>query len=149
MTDGSVNTARRRCTLPKAERLHSKKLINSLFNGGNSKSMTVFPLRLIYMPAPEGPVSQMLISVPKRCFRRANKRNRVKRQVREAYRHNKLHEGTQPMVLAFIWLDSKLHDSADVSRAVVTLLTRLKERMEAGGNGQNSNAGTNNKEKTI
>ena len=40
MTDGSVNTARRRCTLPKAERLHSKKLINSLFNGGNSNAAT-------------------------------------------------------------------------------------------------------------
>ena len=75
----------------------------------------------------------MLISVPKRCFRRANKRNRVKRQVREAYRRNKLPEGFQPMVLAFIWLDNQLHDSADVSRAVVALLTRLRERISKGG----------------
>ncbi len=133
MTDGCATIARRRCTLPKAERLHSKKLINDLFNGGHSKSMTAFPLRLIYMPTPEGTVSQMLISVPKRCFRRANKRNRVKRQVREAYRRNKLPEGFQPMVLAFIWLDNQLHDSADVNRAVVALLTRLRERISKGG----------------
>lgn len=135
MTDGCATIARRRCTLPKAERLHSKKLINDLFNGGHSKSMTAFPLRLIYMPAPEGTVSQMLISVPKRCFRRANKRNRVKRQVREAYRRNKLPEGFQPMVLAFIWLDNQLHDSADVSRAVVALLTRLRERISISKGG--------------
>ena len=71
-------------TLPKTERLYHKKLIDSLFGGGKSRSMTAFPLRLVYMPlettdkkGPEtaddkglvtadnrGSVSQMLISVP-------------------------------------------------------------------------------------
>ena len=83
----SVDT--RRATLSKAERLHSKKLIDDLFGGGHSKAMSAFPIRLVFMPAPEGESSQMLISVPKRYFHRANKRNRVKRQLREAYRLNK------------------------------------------------------------
>lgn len=134
MNDGDTPIIQRRCTLPKTERLHSKKLIGNLFGGRHSKSMSAFPLRLVYMPAPEETVSQMLISVPKHCFRRANKRNRIKRQVREAYRHNKLPVGFQPMLLAFIWIDNKLHDSNDVNRAVATLMTRLRERLEAKAN---------------
>lgn len=69
-------------TLPKTERLYHKKTIDSLFKGGKSKSMTAFPLRLVYMPMEDGDRCEMLVSVPKRNLHRANKRNRVKRQVR-------------------------------------------------------------------
>ena len=77
-------------TLPKVERLNSRILIERLFTGG-SKSLPAFPLRIVYMPV-EGenlPAATILISVPKKRFKRAVKRNRVKRQVREAYRKNK------------------------------------------------------------
>ena len=72
-------------TLPKVERLNSRILIERLFTGG-SKSLPAFPLRIVYMPV-EGenlPAATILISVPKKRFKRAVKRNRVKRQVREA-----------------------------------------------------------------
>ena len=78
--------------LPKQERVCSKKLIDRLFNGGHSHSMSAFPLRVVYMPmeaedeSQQLPRTQLLVSVPKKCFKRAVKRNRVKRQVREAYR---------------------------------------------------------------
>ena len=36
-------------TLSKEERISSRKLIDKLFNGGQSHSMAVFPLRLVYM----------------------------------------------------------------------------------------------------
>ena len=83
-------------TLCKAERLHSRKLIEKLFGGGQSRSMSAFPLRVVYL-APTSPsddnkstaMPQMLVSVPKRYFKRAVKRNRIKRQVREAYRRHK------------------------------------------------------------
>lgn len=71
----------------------------------------------------------MLISVPKRNLHRANKRNRVKRQVREAYRkHKDLIEGTG-LIVAFIWLDSKLYPSDIVEQHVVSLLTRVAEKV--------------------
>lgn len=115
-------------TLPKTERLHSRKLITELFSGGESRSMSVFPLRMVYMTVDNDEPCQMLISVPKRYLHRANKRNRVKRQVREAYRkHKDIVEGSG-MVLAFIWLDNKLWPSADVERSVVNLLNRAKEK---------------------
>lgn len=127
-------------TLPKTERLYHKKLIDSLFGGGKSRSMTAFPLRLVYMPlettngqdaiqeAAKEPVSHMLVSVPKRNLHRANKRNRVKRQVREAYRRHKDILDGHAFALAFIWLDAKLWTSAEVEQRVVSLLNRVMEK---------------------
>ena len=119
------------------------KLIDKLFQGGHSRSMTAFPLRLVYMKyVREGacPPAQMLVSVPKRCFKRAVKRNRVKRQVREAYRRHKHilwdaigeNGGSaewNAVAMAFIWLDDKLYDSATVEQRVKSLLERAAEKL--------------------
>ncbi|MDY3945588.1 MAG: ribonuclease P protein component, partial [Prevotella sp.] len=78
--------------LPKSERINSKKLIDRLFKGGGAKSMSAFPLRVVFMTEDgdaHEPFAQMMVSVPKRFFKRAVKRNLVKRLVREAYRRNK------------------------------------------------------------
>lgn len=81
--------------LTKQERVCSKLLIDRLFNGGKSHSMSAYPLRVVYMylhadeMVNDVPNTQLLVSVPKKCFKRAVKRNRVKRQVREAYRRNR------------------------------------------------------------
>ena len=83
------------------------------------------------------PQAKILVSVPKKYFKRAVKRNRVKRQVREAYRKNKyiLLDKLQPMpnqevLLAFIWLDNMLHASADIENKVCNLLQRIGEKIE-------------------
>ena len=61
-----------------------------MFEGGHSKSFSIFPIRVVYMPIEQGEVpATILISVSKRRFKRAVKRNRVKRQIREVYRKNK------------------------------------------------------------
>ena len=71
--------------LPKQERVCSKKLIDRLFNGGHSHTMSAFPLRVVYMTMTQDegdaslPPTQLLVSVPKKHFKRAVKRNRVKR----------------------------------------------------------------------
>ena len=127
----------RRYTFGKAERLCSKKLIERLFAGGN-KSFPAFPLRVVYMPLSvdeSGADVSILISVPKKRFKHAVARNRVKRQVREAYRQNKhilvdtlrAQEMPQKMALAFIWLDSKLHDSREVTQKVKKMLHHIAE----------------------
>lgn len=127
-----------RYTLSKEERICSKLQIDRLFNGGSSHSMAAFPIRAVYLLEPTNgqtePVS-ILVSVPKRCFKRAVKRNRVKRQIREAYRLNKYtiinkvqaFEGMS-MMIAFIWLDDKLHDSEVVEKRVKSLLQRISEK---------------------
>ncbi|WP_276941628.1 ribonuclease P protein component [Hallella colorans] len=130
-------------TLRKEERIYSKKTIDALFQGGKSQSMLAFPLRVIYMPLPndfdrqprhdkEATMSvkaQFLISVPKRCFKHAVKRNRVKRQVREAYRKNKVIVAHHNVAMAFIWLSDSLYNSSRVEATVINLLNRVNERL--------------------
>jgi ribonuclease P protein component len=132
-------------SFPKKEKLVSRKLIDRLFVGGGSKSMSCFPLRLVFMvldhndEALENKGShvdmadvQMLISVPKRCFKHAVDRNRVKRQVREAYRrHRDLYELPEGkyLAMAFIWLDHQHHETAEVEDKVVNLLRRMGEKL--------------------
>ena len=127
--------------LTKQERVCSKLLIDRLFNGGKSHSMSAYPLRVVYMymqaeDIANGyePNTQLLVSVPKKCFKRAVKRNRVKRQVREAYRRNrsivsaKVDDGCR-LVMAFIWLDPKLYDTAVVEVKMKNLIQRISEKI--------------------
>ena len=89
-------------TFPKKEHLSSLLLIGKLFAGG-SKSLAVFPLRAVYMPVENAglPAVSVLISVSKKRFKRAVKRNRVKRQIREAYRKNKKQKARNLRSLSF------------------------------------------------
>lgn len=123
-------------TLCKAERLNSKAIIDKLFSGA-SRSFAIFPLRVVFMTLEKGDAdASILISVPKKRFKRAVKRNRVKRLVREAYRKNK-HELLSALAgkdyglaVSFIYLDSTLPESVDIELKVKRLLDRIIEKLE-------------------
>lgn len=132
--------ASRPLTLKKEERMTSRKLMEKLFNGGGSRAMTSFPVRMVYMiverESEHDPQAQVMVSVSKRHFKRAVKRNRVKRQLREVYRKNKYtvldRMAAHPdrmAAFALIWLDDELHDTADVEAHVRSLLVRLSEKL--------------------
>lgn len=126
-------------TLHKEERICSKLLIDKLFKENASSSMSVFPLRVVYQKmerTAHSPQDMMLVSVSKRYFKRAVKRNRVKRQVREAFRKNKhilleklSGRDDEMIAVAFIWLDDKLHSSVEVEQKVTRLLQRISEKI--------------------
>ena len=138
-------------SLPQSERINSKKQIDRLFRGGGSKAMTASPLRMVYMAdsrqtdsqPSDGhqPMAQMMVSVPKRYFKRAVKRNYVKRQVREAYRLNKhilvnhlTQKADKTVSLCFIWTSDWLLPTAEVMKRMANLLTRLVEKLSANDN---------------
>jgi len=76
-------------TLGKLERLKSKKLIEKLYQDGNS--VKLFPLRMMYLQTAHTSdfPAQVGVSVAKRNFKLAVDRNRIKRLMREAYRLQK------------------------------------------------------------
>ncbi len=77
-----------RLTFPKEEKLKSEKQIQEVFTKGSS--ITVFPIKLLFLKTEEKISNfQVGFTVPKRNFRGAVQRNRLKRLLREAYRVNK------------------------------------------------------------
>lgn len=129
--------------LSKRERVCGRTLLEKLFTGGKSKSFSVFPLRVVYLLTDqpdsdlqhEAPV-KMMVSVSKRHFKRAVKRNRVKRQVREAYRLNKeivvssmADSPNRQLLLGFIWMSDELHDTDTVERSMQVLLKRVADKL--------------------
>lgn len=124
----------RRYTLSKEERLSWKRYIDLLFAKG--QSFVAFPLRVVYLPVEEEsltPVS-ILISVPKKKFKRAVKRNLIKRQIREVYRVRKytlidpLVEKNRRMLVAFLYLDKEIHSFAEMEKAMNKALTTLANK---------------------
>lgn len=120
-------------TFRKQERIVSTRLIEMLFGKGNSQSLSAFPLRAVFVQTARqsscAPV-QILISVPKKRFKHAVDRNRVKRQIREAYRHHKqLLEGVvaedKQLLIAFIWLSDRHYQTNEVEKRVIGLLERI------------------------
>ena len=77
---------------------------------------------------------QLLVSVPKKRFHHAVDRNRVKRQIREAYRLHKdlLYQvlpDTQRLLLAFVWLSDEHKTSKEIEGRIVSLMRRIAERV--------------------
>ena len=77
--------------LPKEQRLFKKKDIELLF--GKGKGFNLYPFRVVVHARPsendEPSIPRVLVSVSKKRFHHAIKRNRVKRLIREAWRKNK------------------------------------------------------------
>ncbi len=116
-------------SLKKVERLCSKKVIDKLFAEGDS--FLAFPIKVVYkiteLPNPV-PV-QAGFSVSKKIFKRAVKRNRIKRLMREAYRLNKnmlpRHAEQKQMAVFFIFIGKELPQFAQVEKAMKKALNKL------------------------
>lgn len=114
-----------RAILRKKERICNFRLIEQLFGQSKKKAFSAFPIRLIYTPTDDG--NKILVSVPKRHFKHAVDRNRIKRQIREAYRKNKDLIAEKSYAMAFIWMASEMLLTRDVEQKVIRLLQTLAD----------------------
>lgn len=118
-------------TFTKIERLCSKKAIDDLFINGKGK--TQFPFKLLYKVSEfesPFPVRAMFV-VPKKKHKRANKRNTIKRRMREVYRLNKqpLYDALKihKIDIMFICLTSDELTYAEIEKPMQSLLNFLRD----------------------
>ncbi len=129
-------SASTRNTFKKSERLCSRILMDRLFQG-ESHSVSAYPLRAVFLPVSTN-VQQgvsVLMSVPKKRFHDAVDRNRVKRQLREAYRKHKhalaekMADREQGLLIAFIYVSSQIESTVSIEKRMVRLLEKIGEAL--------------------
>ncbi len=123
------NDTRKR--LPKSERLSSQKQIQALFTEGKSFSTPPFVIRYCKLADQCLPSNQLLVSVSKRNFKRAVDRNRLKRQIREAYRLNKhlLTNMPDKYAIAYIYTFKKMIPYKDLENKLIDSISRLQAEL--------------------
>lgn len=129
----STNRIHERFTLQSSERLKLRKHIEALFQTG--KAFSIVPIRVIFSFVDRAndevsPVRAGFV-VPKKRFKRAVDRNRLKRLMREAWRLQKheLYSEMQPeqqLHVFFVFNDNKIPDFKTVSQTMAAIIQKLK-----------------------
>ena len=110
----------------------SKKNIDLLFQKGHSAIS--FPLKVIYLETDIEYVKpcQAMFVVPKRTFKRAHDRNKLKRRMREAYRLNKaffyevVKSKNKKIILSFLYIGKKSEDYKQIETSIINHLKRIE-----------------------
>ena len=113
--------------LPKSQRIYLKKAVQSLFEEG--KGFSLYPFRVVVhlydAENQEDALPRILVSVSKKRFHHAIKRNRVKRLIRECWRKNKAE------LMKLCQSHNKTLDVAFVYNATVILkYNEIEEKMK-------------------
>jgi ribonuclease P protein component len=110
--------------LPKQNKLCGQMRIAQLYKEG--KRFTAWPMRVTYQPT-EGE-TQVLVWAPKSLFKRAVKRNHLRRLMREAYRLNQEQLGDKHYLIAFNYMDKEEQPFAVIEKAVCKALKKIAEK---------------------
>lgn len=129
-------------TLPKDERLRGKRNIDELFSAGESGF--AYPFRYFWYTSDlipeaepsggiEGKKPAILFAVPKKLFKRAVKRNILKRRMREAYRLNKnilvTHTSEKQINIAFIYASKDELDFNTIENGIKRILAAIAKNI--------------------
>lgn len=118
--------------LPKSERIGSERRIEAIFKDGRWGCVHPVKYCLLESEAAEGePAAAVMFSVPKKRFKRAWKRNLIKRRMKESYRQSK-----QPLLekltakghhadIAFICAADEIPDYKTIDNAVRKILAKI------------------------
>ena len=117
-------------TLPKRERLSGKTAIGTLMKKGRWGISGC--LKYCFLSPGGDEVTRIMVSVSKRNFKRAVKRNLLKRRLRESYRTQKeLLGAAAPLDLAFVYNSKEVLDYKIIREDVAEILRRLAAPADA------------------
>ncbi len=122
------------------ERLRRRGAIRRLFESG--KGGFVYPLRYMWYLVEDEEISaeqnsvEVMFSVPKRFHKRANKRNTLRRRVKESYRLQKsmvveVAEGKKPqkIEMALVYSTKDIKSYKTINNAVRKILKDIKNEL--------------------
>lgn len=123
-------------TLKKEERLCSQKVLGELFTSG--ESFLVYPLKVVFLKteSPQPFPVQVAFAVSKRNFKRAVKRNLLKRRMREAYRLNKpafydeLAAIELHIAAMFIFIGKDIVEFATIEKSMILALKKIMSKVK-------------------
>lgn len=129
---------KQKLTFSKKERLSSKILIDEVFEKG--KKFKSYPFIATYLTQDSSESKwnskvRVVITVPKRKVKFANKRNRVRRQIKEAYRLNKssfyteLEGKNTNLALFLIYIGKEKEEYSFIDKKIKLLLTDLVKQL--------------------
>ena len=126
---------------PKYERICKENDLQSLFEQG--AGFSCYPYRVVYrfFPVGDKPATcRLLLSVSKKRFHHAFKRNRVKRLIRESWRKNKAplceicHRDTISLDVALIYQATVIHSYEEMvtktAKAVNEVISRYEKEIQ-------------------
>ncbi len=124
-------------TFTKSERLHGQKNFDQITKSG--ASFFSYPFRVVWVESESNEAfpAQLGIAVPKRLFKRAVKRNLIRRRIREAYRKNKeafylgLNERNKHIHVLLIFTHREVLEYAELEGKIILTLQRLLKACDA------------------
>jgi ribonuclease P protein component len=122
-------------TLHKEERLCSRKIIEELFTSG--ESFLSYPLKVVFTKTDESSPSpvQAAFTASKRNFKRAVKRNLLKRRMREAYRLNKellcaqIRQKELHLAIMFVFIGKDIAEYPAIEKAMILAFKKVMAKI--------------------
>ena len=114
-----------RHTLPKKERLCGKTGISKLLANGKHGNIPGF--RFCYLTGNQLEYNRIMVSVPKKLFKRAVKRNLLKRRIRESWRLQKETLNTVGVDILFTYSTKEILKFEDILTAVAKIIEKINK----------------------
>lgn len=118
-----------RHTLPKKERLCGKTAISTLLAKGRHGKVP--GLRYCFNPDSGAKDNRIMVSVPKKMFKRAVKRNLLKRRIRESWRRQKHNlDGLNGYDILFTYSLKEILSYEEIYEAVGKVVEKVRQNAE-------------------